>query len=132
MSVLMAQPPAIEDKPAAQEEPKPSIKTIHLTAIEPGQVLEVDGSPSFLALVDSGATHALRAASSEAEWASAQPVVVSLAGSETSAMRLSGEFRRQGLEGSEVPTLGLPQSSTSFRVRSSTPLRFQACITRFG
>ena len=42
-----AQPPAIEDKPAAQEEPKPSIKTIHLTAIEPGQVLEVDGSPSF-------------------------------------------------------------------------------------
>ena len=43
-----------------------------------------------------------------------------------------GEFRRQGLEGSEVPTLGLPQSSTSFRVRSSTPLRFQACITRFG
>ena len=51
--------------------------------------MEVDGSPSFLALVDSGATHALRAASSEAEWASAQPVVVSLAGSETSAMRLS-------------------------------------------
>ena len=41
------QPPAIEDKPAVQEEPRPSIKIIHLTAIEPGQVLEVDGSPGF-------------------------------------------------------------------------------------
>ena len=77
-----AQPPAIEDKPAVQEEPKPSVKTIHLTAIEPGQFLEVDGMMVvlvFLALVDSRATHALRAASSEAEWASAQPVAVSLA-----------------------------------------------------
>ena len=39
--------------------------------------------------MDSEATHALRPAVNDSEWSSASPVLVSLAGKETSAMRIS-------------------------------------------
>ena len=41
------------------------------------------------ALVDSGATHALRRANSQEEWNGADPVTVNLAGGETVALRIN-------------------------------------------
>ena len=70
------------------------MSTIQLRAIEPDSDDEgssVDSSVGlrFVALVDSRATHALRPAFNDSEWSSASPVLVSLAGKETSAMRIS-------------------------------------------
>ena len=84
-----AQTPALEDKPSSQEEPR--ARAISLKAIEPPSDDEADVADGlqFRALVDSGATHALRVAVDQEEWANAAPVVVSLAGNATSDMRIS-------------------------------------------
>ena len=70
------------------------MSTIQLRAIEPDSDDEgssVDSSVGlrFVALVDSGATHALRPVMNDSGWSSASPVFVSLACKETSAMRVS-------------------------------------------
>ena len=69
-----------EEKPARSS---PETSVLHV------QSLEVGDGGELLALVDSGATHAMRAASSQEEWEQATQVVVSLAGENTTSMRLT-------------------------------------------
>ena len=49
----------------------------------------MSGAAQAYALVDSGATHALRRANSQEEWNGADPVTVNLAGGETVALRIN-------------------------------------------
>ena len=62
----------------------PSLNVVSLRAHYP-----MSGQCCTFALVDSGATHALRRAESEEEWQCADPVVVNLAGGESVALRIN-------------------------------------------
>ncbi|CAE7344119.1 unnamed protein product [Symbiodinium sp. KB8] len=62
----------------------PSMNVVSLRAHRP-----MTGGIHAYALVDSGATHALRRASSQEEWEQADPVVVNLAGGESVALKIN-------------------------------------------
>ncbi|CAE7239682.1 unnamed protein product [Symbiodinium sp. CCMP2456] len=62
----------------------PSLNVISLRAHRP-----LSGGLQTYALVDSGATHALRRAASEDEWSASHPVVVNLAGGESISLRMN-------------------------------------------
>ncbi|CAE7229830.1 RE1, partial [Symbiodinium sp. CCMP2456] len=69
---------------SSPEKTKPEVKMIILKDI---RVCSLKGSTT--ALVDSGATHSLRTARSEAEWAEAELITVQLAGSHFLTMRIT-------------------------------------------
>ena len=99
---------------------------IRLRAIEPDTDEEgssVDSSVGlrFVALVDSGATHALRPAVNDSEWCSASLVLVSLASKETSATRIS-----------HSGTLLLPPSSSAQTTVCNPGIRDSAAWLSFG
>ncbi|CAE7231746.1 RE2 [Symbiodinium sp. CCMP2456] len=83
----------------------PSINVVSLKAHYP-----IGGGGQTFALVDSGATHALRQARSEAEWLEAKPVVVNLAGGESVSLRMN-----------EAGTILVP-SATTTTMNSSAPI----------
>ena len=68
-----------------------SLRAPQLRVIKVSQ-LDYDNS-SMMVLLDSGATHALRPATSEEEWESANPTQVSLADGTTNKLRLKPEFK---------------------------------------
>ena len=63
---------------------QPSMNVVSLRAHRP-----MTGGIHAYALVDSGATHALRRASSQEEWEQADPVIANLAGGESVALRIN-------------------------------------------
>ncbi|OLP78092.1 Retrovirus-related Pol polyprotein from transposon TNT 1-94 [Symbiodinium microadriaticum] len=81
----------------------PSINVISLNGCNP-----MCGSPQTYALVDSGATHALRRAKSLQEWESSSPVTVNLAGGGSVALRMNS-----------AGTILVPESSTTTSTSSS-------------
>ena len=112
------------------------MSTIQLRSIEPdaddeGSSVDSSVGLRFVALVDSGATHALRPAVNDSEWSSASPVLVSLAGKETSAMRSSPSgtlllpplFNAQTIVplGSVIQQLGYRLDWTATRCRLIAP-----------
>ncbi|CAE7750140.1 GIP [Symbiodinium sp. CCMP2592] len=58
-----------------------------------------DGGDQMFALVDSGATHALRRARSEEEWREADPVTVNLAGGQSIFLKMNKVFQLRVREG---------------------------------
>ncbi|CAE7352090.1 unnamed protein product [Symbiodinium microadriaticum] len=69
---------------ASPEKTKPEMRVLHLRDLRVCAM-----SRSTTALVDSGATHSLRAAASSTEWEKAEEVVVQLAGSHQLVMRIT-------------------------------------------
>ena len=80
-SLLEAASKAASAKAAANS---PSLNVVSLRARYP-----IAGQCCTFALVDSGATHALRCAESDEEWQGADPVIVNLAGGESVALRIN-------------------------------------------
>ena len=81
-SLLQAAAKVAGAKPASSKTP-----TINVLAIRQGGY--GDEMDNTYALVDSGATHALRQAASTEEWSQASPVRVNLAGGETVDLRMN-------------------------------------------
>ncbi|CAE7732746.1 RE2, partial [Symbiodinium sp. CCMP2456] len=68
---------------------KPSDGGPSLPVLSLQRKVHVDGTDGTYALVDSGATHALRRARSDLEWQESSPVTVNLAGGESVALRMN-------------------------------------------
>ena len=89
------------DGGGAQQPSNPSLKRLTIRSLMPASCFPVSGpqtgsfpepsEPPFIghALLDSGATHPMRQASSEEEWEVAEEVQVSLAGDQSTFMRLT-------------------------------------------
>ncbi|CAE7231186.1 RE1, partial [Symbiodinium sp. CCMP2456] len=94
----------------------PSINVVSLKAHYP-----LVGDGQTLALVDSGATHALRQARSEAEWQQASPVVVNLAGGESISLRMN-----------EAGTILVPTASSTTASSSAPIVPLGALVGQLG
>ena len=89
----------------------PSINVISLKGYSP-----MIGNPQTYALVDSGATHALRRAKSQEEWEESNPVVVNLAGGGSVALRINS-----------AGTILVPMSASTNSTSSAPIVPLGAC-----
>ena len=81
---VQAQPqPGQEERPSSPEKTGGSVKSLVVKDIR------VSAMATTTALLDSGATHSLRAAKSKSEWANAEGVMVTLAGDSQLAMKMN-------------------------------------------
>ena len=74
-------------KVAGATHPGPKAPSLNVMALKK-PATSVD-ELSMFALIDSGATHALRKANSQEEWSEASPVIVNLAGGESVGLRMN-------------------------------------------
>ena len=81
---IVQSPPTEGGGDSSPEKTKPSVRVLHLRDLR-----VCAAKASTTALVDSGATHSLRTASTQEEWDQAEEVAVQLAGSHQLTMRMS-------------------------------------------
>ncbi|OLP75136.1 Retrovirus-related Pol polyprotein from transposon TNT 1-94 [Symbiodinium microadriaticum] len=106
-------------KVAAASPQAPKAPTLKVLAIRHSGVGDLPRS-SF-ALVDSGATHALRRAFTEEEWAAANPVIVNLAGGESVSLRMN-----------EAGTILVPRASDTTSSSSAPIVPLGALVSQLG
>lgn len=94
----------------------PSINVISLKGYSP-----MIGNPQTYALVDSGATHALRRAKSQEEWEVSNPVVVNLAGGGSVALRINS-----------AGTILVPMSTSTNSTSSAPIVPLGALVQQLG